>query len=453
MSLQQGAFVPLPQNLFPSTSRSDPHSPASFPAAMWSKDKEQVTSTPSSPTSSVISAPSSRRKRRPRHRRTSPRLEPSISFEQPVVVSKKDHFCAPFELGKKKSIHSEAIYSSSVDFKDCLPCAPSKHGLTITALPCFVTDIETKLKDSKLSVCESRLTPNKIKLCVSQASEATFCVPQLTHSKTLNDVVSVCATRSVHLEMDTLSERTLIMDNTQTVFSVPESGRDNCFVAEFTLDYGSSVSALNCVMSHPASNSRADSEFCAITSNTLASVCAKTVFDNAKHFRSETKTLPEAYPAAGPVTSAASGPPEVLEPMQPVHPSSVSAGSSGEPSQPYAAASAGCLAEPFQSPVLVGTSDELIEPATDSILLSVPEKCPKHTLCTAQPQPLHPELAVCPEQLQLALSLPEVSATSGSAPPEVSTPAGSAPVSAGGSGEPIQQFLVSTGGSGVSIQP
>lgn len=120
---------------------------------------------------------------------------------------------------------------------------------------------------------------------------------------------------------------------------------------------------------------------------------------------------------------------------------------------PYAAASAGCLAEPFQSPVLVGTSDELIEPATDSILLPVPEKCPKHTLCTAQPQPLHPELAVCPEQLQLALSLPEVSASSGSAPPEVSTPAGSAPVSAGGSGEPIQQFLVSTGGSGVSIQP
>lgn len=65
----------------------------------------------------------------------------------------------------------------------------------------------------------------------------------------------------------------------------------------------------------------------------------------------------------------------------------------------------------------------------------------------------HPELAMCPKQLQLASPQPDVSATAGNASSqaEVPAPAGPAPVSAGGSGESLQP-PVSAGSSGEPLQ-
>ncbi|KAL4009065.1 hypothetical protein ACER0C_002917 [Sarotherodon galilaeus] len=79
------------------------------------------------------------------------------------------------------------------------------------------------------------------------------------------------------------------------------------------------------------------------------------------------------------------------------------------------------------------SSCEPTQPAEDCVVLTKLGQ----TVCTAQPQPLHPKPTACPVQLQLA-----------STEPEVSAPAGSAPLLAGGSGEPLQPSLVSAGGSG-----
>ncbi|XP_025766256.1 proline-rich protein 36-like [Oreochromis niloticus] len=83
------------------------------------------------------------------------------------------------------------------------------------------------------------------------------------------------------------------------------------------------------------------------------------------------------------------------------------------------------------------SSCESTQPAEDCVVLTKLGQ----TVCTAQPQPLHPKPTACPVQLQLA-----------STEPEVSAPAGSPPLLAGGSGEPLQPSLVSAGGSGQPSQ-
>lgn len=106
--------------------------------------------------------------------------------------------------------------------------------------------------------------------------------------------------------------------------------------------------------------------------------------------------------------SASFGHLEATEPTHLAQP--VSAWRSDEPTQP--------------SPSSAECSGEFTQPFMDLISRAPPEK----TDSTVQPQPLHSEPAVCPAQLQLASSKPEVSIPAGPASlqPEVITSAGPA---------------------------
>ncbi|CAI5664608.1 unnamed protein product [Oreochromis niloticus] len=92
----RGVSTPLPRD--PSACCSKPNSPASFLAAMWSEDEEQVFLPPPSPVSSVASVPLSGRKRRSRRQSPLTQLD-SGTPERPAGVSEKNTFPVPSEGG------------------------------------------------------------------------------------------------------------------------------------------------------------------------------------------------------------------------------------------------------------------------------------------------------------------------------------------------------------------
>ncbi|CAI5637624.1 unnamed protein product [Oreochromis niloticus] len=80
----RGVSTPLPRDS--SACYTKPNSPASFLAAMWSEDEEEVFIPPPSPVSSATSVPSSGRKRRSCRRHPLPQLDSGTS-EQPAGCS------------------------------------------------------------------------------------------------------------------------------------------------------------------------------------------------------------------------------------------------------------------------------------------------------------------------------------------------------------------------------
>lgn len=136
------------------------------------------------------------------------------------------------------------------------------------------------------------------------------------------------------------------------------------------------------------------------------------------------------------LTSADSGPFQAMQSIQP-HPPS--AESSAEPSQPPAAVSTWELCQPSQMRARVSRPRHLHHRLrawanSPSLLLcqlraQASSSSPALTFLQAEK---HPELALCPAQLQLA-----------SPQPEVSTPAGLMSVSIGGSGELLQLIAAS----------
>lgn len=128
---------------WPSLSRSDHLSPASFLARMCSDAEDSAITSPSAAVSSAPLEPTARRRRRLRRKRCPPRLESPSSPQQLAEVSQSGACFAPSGQGGLKTINLEGTDSCTMDCKAFLPGASERRIETAEAVKSSSKEFKT----------------------------------------------------------------------------------------------------------------------------------------------------------------------------------------------------------------------------------------------------------------------------------------------------------------------